>query len=247
MQIKGLSNLNIDMAEKDIAKVIRVFNSYQLDVKKTIDEVIKKQILNGILHKDIEVTLGTSLSFEHKLGRVPLGYIAVDNSDDIRIDLLRVNNDNKGTLVLTPMFYTDWIEYTPTLANFTLSGDDWLYRIVGNSIDIRTKGQVTGTVATKFTASIPSILNIDYSRMPSYNGFIICGNCQCWDNSAGINYHGLVETLSGSDSFQFTGHSCAAWTSLIPVVWQLGADEFALNVTNLPVSGLTKKVDIWVF
>lgn len=49
----------------------------QANVKTVITRIVDKEVLNGVLLRDIKLTNGIVESISHKLGRTPLGYIVV--------------------------------------------------------------------------------------------------------------------------------------------------------------------------
>ena len=55
----------------------RVVNQIQDNIQDVLNDLVKTQILNNIIIKDINLTSGTLNVINHKLGRNPLGYVII--------------------------------------------------------------------------------------------------------------------------------------------------------------------------
>jgi len=55
----------------------RVVNQIQDNLQEVLNDLTKTQILNNIILKDVPLTSGVLNTINHKLGRVPQGYIII--------------------------------------------------------------------------------------------------------------------------------------------------------------------------
>lgn len=62
---------------KKLSSLDPVVKQLQENIEQAINPVLTKEIINGILIKDIVLTTGSVDKVNHKLGRNPIGYIVV--------------------------------------------------------------------------------------------------------------------------------------------------------------------------
>lgn len=73
----------------------------QENVKNVVNQVLSKEIIDGILIKGVCLHAGTSYEVDHGLGREPLGWVIVRKRADSRVwDLQDYNPNTVRTLVL---------------------------------------------------------------------------------------------------------------------------------------------------
>ena len=89
----SLTNLKkIGLKDKEAQK-------FQQNVENTIEPIIRKEIIDGVLVKDVCLEPGTSNEVKHGLGRKPLGWIVVRKRADARIwDVQDFNANPSKTL-----------------------------------------------------------------------------------------------------------------------------------------------------
>jgi hypothetical protein len=89
----SLINLKkVGTQDKDLQKV-------QQNVENTIEPIIRKEIVDGVLLKKVCLEPGVSNEVKHSLGRKPLGWIVVRKRADARIwDVQDFNNNPSKTL-----------------------------------------------------------------------------------------------------------------------------------------------------
>lgn len=67
---------------------------FQDNTRTTLDAITDRQILDGILIKDISLTAGRTNEIDHKLGRLSIGWIVVRKRNDVNVWDLQDNNSN---------------------------------------------------------------------------------------------------------------------------------------------------------
>lgn len=74
----------------------------QQNVENAIEPIIRKEIIDGVLIKDVCLRAGISNEVKHALGRIPQGWIVVRKRADARIwDIQDHNRNPSKTLALT--------------------------------------------------------------------------------------------------------------------------------------------------
>lgn len=107
--------------------------------------------------------------------------------------------------VLQGAAVSEWVSYTPTWTNVTMTGVSGFWRRVGDSMEIMLDGNYSaGTTAAAITASIPTGFNIDSTKLVSSLGNLntIVGNGIWYDDSAGTE-RSLAVTTDSATTLKF--------------------------------------------
>ena len=79
----------------------RATEKFQDNVEVSLNAVLNKEILDGILIQNVSILTGVTNVINHKLDRIPLGYLIIRKRADSRIwDLQDANNNKTKTLSL---------------------------------------------------------------------------------------------------------------------------------------------------
>lgn len=245
MQLKNIKKIILEVRDEKLKPISRLVNDFQIDAHSSIEAIIGKEVLNGILLKNENLTLAQPTYIKHKLGRMPRGFFVVNCVGDYCITLKRGDVDS-NYITLYPQVFTDWIRYTPTLTNFSATNSDWFYRFCGDSIDVRGVCRDL-TVTGEMKSSIPTSLAIDFTRLPY--GWSKIGDCDAFDSNLSVHFGGNVENdNSHATNFHFTDVRgiFGNYDATHPMTWAAN-DELKVNINSLPVKNLPIHASIWVF